>query len=416
MLLFSFVFSQEQLADGVLAQVDNNIILYSSVLEECFFEAQKREINPQENPSLFKNLFNSILKKKIQRAVVLSVAEKDSLSSVSYEDVDKNLTERIDFFVSQLGSVEALEQEMGLSIGEIKAQHFEEVREELLINNFKFSLFSDVYITRQEVVSFYNNNSDSIPFSPSVASFSLIEKRVALSKKTLDSFLSSFSALKDSLSEGLKDFTNVAVLVSEDPSVSQNKGIMSTQRGDLVAEYERVAYGLSVGEIGGPVQTPYGYHLIKLLDRVGEKITSQHILKTKKPSSLDFKVASGYLDSVFVLCENDPGLFDSLAFKNKTNPNSLSGVYEKTNTVNFPDFLIEKIKSTPSYSFSDVFKREDKMYLFYKYNYRPEKKSSLEENWQEIEAFALNNKIENLFESWVEKKYEDIYVKINPIY
>ena len=386
------------------------------MLEECFFEAQKREINPQESPILFKNLFNSVLKKKIQRAVVLSVAEKDSLSAVSYEDVDKNLTERIDFFVSQLGSVEALEKEMGLSLGEIKAQHFEEVREELLINNFKFSLFSDVYITRQEVVDFYNNNPDSIPLSPSVASFSLIEKKVELNKKTLDSFLSSLSALKDSLSGGLKDFTEVAVKVSEDPSVSQNKGIMTTQRGDLVAEYEKTAYGLSVGEIGGPVQTPYGYHLIKLVDRVGEKITSQHILKTKKPSDLDFKVASNYLDSVLVVCKNDPGLFDSLAFKNKINQNNLSGVYEKINVVNFPDFLVGKVRNMSDYSFSDVFKKDDKMYLLYRYNYSPEKKSTLKENWQEIEAFALNNKIENLFESWVERKYEDIYVKINPIY
>ena len=412
----SFIFTQEQLADGVLAQVDNKIILYSSVLEECFFEAQKREINPQESPVLFKNLFNSVLKKKIQRAVVLSVAEKDSLSAVSYEDVDKNLTERIDFFVSQLGSVEALEKEMGLSLGEIKAQHFEEVREELLINNFKFSLFSDIYITRQEVVSFYNNNPDSIPLSPSIASFSLIEKEIVLNKKTLDSFLSSFSALKDSLSRGLKDFTDVAIVVSEDPSVSQNKGIMITQRGDLVAEYEKVAYGLSVGEIGGPVQTPYGYHLIKLIDRVGEKITSQHILKTKKPSDLDFKAASSYLDSVLVLCKNDPGLFDSLAFKNKINQKNISGIYEKANTVNFPGFLVEKIQNTSDYSFSDVFKKDSKMYLLYKYNYKPKKKSTLEENWQEIEAFALNNKIESLFESWVEKKYDDIYVKINPIY
>jgi peptidyl-prolyl cis-trans isomerase SurA len=386
------------------------------VLEECFFEAQKREINPQESPVLFKNLFNSVLKKKIQRAVVLSVAEKDSLSAVSYEDVDKNLTERIDFFVSQLGSVEALEKEMGLSLGEIKAQHFEEVREELLINNFKFSLFSDVYITRQEVVDFYNNNPDSIPLSPSVASFSLIEKKVELNKKTLDSFLSSLSALKDSLSGGLKDFTEVAIKVSEDPSVSQNKGIMTTQRGDLVAEYEKTAYGLSVGEIGGPVQTPYGYHLIKLVDRVGEKITSQHILKTKKPSDLDFRVASNYLDSVLVVCKNDPGLFDSLAFKNKVNQNNLSGIYEKINVVNFPGFLVDKVRNMSDYSFSDVFKKDDKVYLLYKYNYNPEKKSTLKENWQEIEAFALNNKIENLFESWVEKKYEDIYVKINPIY
>jgi len=407
---------QEQLADGVLAQVDNKIILYSSVLEESFFEAQKRKINPQESPFLFKSLFNSILKQKIQRAVVLSVAEKDSSVVVSYEDVDKNLTERIDFFISQLGSAEALEKEMGLSLGEIKARHFDEVREELLINNFKFSLFGGVYITRGEVIDFYKNNQDSIPLSPSVASFSLIEKNVVLSKKTLDVFLSSFNALKDSLSLGLKDFTSVALLQSEDPSVSQNEGVMTTQRGDLVSEYEKMAYSLSVGEIGGPIKTPYGYHLIKLINRVGEKITTQHILKTKKPSKLDFDKAKASLDSVFILCKNDPGLFDSLAFKSKINQNNLSGVYEKTNTSKFPDFLVKKIVNTSDYSFSEIFQEKEGIYLFYKYFYLPEKKSSLEENWKEIEGYALNSKIEDLFEAWVEKKYNDVYVKINPIY
>ena len=154
-----------------MAQVDNHIILYSSVLEESFFEAQRKNINPQTNPVLFKNIFNSLLKEKIHRAVVLSAAEKDSSVSVSYEEVDKNLSERIDYFVSQLGSVEALEKEMGLSLGEIKAQHFEEVREELLVNSFKAVLFGGVYVSRDEVVDYYNTFFDSIPSSPATASF-----------------------------------------------------------------------------------------------------------------------------------------------------------------------------------------------------------------------------------------------------
>ena len=365
---------------------------------------------------MFKSLFNSILKQKIQRAVVLTVAEKDSAVSVSYEEVDKNLSDRIDFFVSQLGSVEALEKEMGLTLGEIKAQHFNEVRDELLINNFKFSLFGGVYITRKEVVDFYKNNQDSIPLSPSIASFSLIEKKVALSEESLASFLTSFSSLKDSLSSGLKDFTRAAVDLSEDPSVNQNEGFMTTKRGDLVVEYEKVAYGLSTGEIGGPVKSPYGYHLIKLVERVGEKITTQHILKTKKPSSLDFQTTKASLDSVFLLCQNDPGLFDSLAFKARFAQKNMSGFYEKTNLSNFPDFLVKKIQKTENYSFSDVFDNKLSFYLLYKYSFVQEKKSTLKEDWKKIEALALNNKIEALFDDWVEKKYDDVYVKINPIY
>jgi len=346
----------------------------------------------------------------------LSAAEKDSSVSVSYEEVDKNLSERIDYFVSQLGSVEALEKEMGLSLGEIKAQHFEEVREELLVNSFKAVLFGGVYVSRDEVVDYYNTFFDSIPSSPATASFSLIQKPVVLSESSLSVFLSSFNSLKDSLVAGQLNFSEVAFSFSEDPSVSQNSGFMTTNRGDLVSEYEKTAYKLAVGEIGGPVKTEYGYHLIKLIDRVGEKITSQHILKTIKPSLDDFSLARASVDSLVVFCKNDPGLFDSLSYNFRLDKNNLSGVYEGVSLVGFPSFVVEKIKKMGDFSMSDVFVEDYNLYVLYKYSYFPEEKSTLENNWKEIEFSALNNKIEKLFNAWVEEKYNEVYVKINPIY
>ena len=59
---------------------------------------------------------------------------------------------------------------------------------------------------------------------------------------------------------------------------------METTRGDLVKEYEKTAYSLLENEIGGPIKTKYGYHLIKLLNKKGEKIKSQHILLSLYPS------------------------------------------------------------------------------------------------------------------------------------
>ena len=69
-----------------------------------------------------------------------------------------------------------------------------------------------------------------------------------------------------------------------------------------------------------------------------------------------------------------------------------------------------------NFSLSDVFVENYNIYVLYKYSFSPEKMSTLENNWQEIELSALNKKIEKLFNLWVEKKYSEVYVKINPIY
>ena len=65
------------------------------------------------------------------------------------------------------------------------------------------------------------------------------------------------------------NFEEQAVKLSQDPSVSINRGKITTSRGDLLPAYERAAYSLNVGEISPPVLTKYGYHLIKLLDSSG---------------------------------------------------------------------------------------------------------------------------------------------------
>ena len=78
LLFFSFLFSQEELVDGVLAVVDNKNILFSEVLGETRMYAQQKGIDPQGSPLLFQDLFDSILKDKIYLQVVLVSAEKDS--------------------------------------------------------------------------------------------------------------------------------------------------------------------------------------------------------------------------------------------------------------------------------------------------------------------------------------------------
>ena len=385
-------------------------------MEECFFLAQQKKIDPQKNPFQFRLLFNGVLDEKINKNLVLIAAEKDTSIVVSHEDIKKNLEGRIDFFVQQLGSIESLEKEMGMSIQEIKSRYHEEIREELFIGGFQQKLFGNIGISRSEVFSFYETFKDSLPKTPSKSSFSLIQKKVELSASSKENLLKRINSLRDSLILGFLDFEEEAIRISQDPSVAVNKGKMITSRGDLVPEYERVAYFLKVGEISSPVLTEYGYHLIKLLDRVGEKITSQHILFLTEPKEEDFRFVEKNLTNLLIESKNDPGLFDSLAVVEKGLGGGLSGIYDNVDISSFPLSFVSSFKESEDYSFSNVFFDDVFCYLFYKYNYIEEEKSSLDNSWKEIELLALEFKRKQRFDLWVKEQKKKTYVKINSIY
>ena len=385
-------------------------------MEESFFLAQQKGISPQENPFLFRSLFNRVLKEKIHKALVLIAAEKDTMIVVSESEVKTHLEDRISFFIKQLGSVDSLEKEMGMSVEEIKSRYHDEIEEELFIGAYQRRLFGGMTVSRQEVSSFYSTYKDSIPKTPSSSSFSLLQKKVVLSDFSKKGLLDGLLALKDSLSLGLLDFDEVALKRSQDPSVSINLGKMTTTRGDLVAPYEKAAYLLQVGEVSDPILTEFGYHLIKLLDVVGEKITTQHVLFAARPKKEDFRAVEGGLLGVLALTKNDPGLFDSLAVVYRKEEKNISGFYEKVDISSFPSAFVDVFLDSPDYSFSDVFSDETFSYLFYKYNHTKEQLSTPENNWPLIEGLALENKRQKKFELWVEDQYLKTYVKINPIY
>ena len=415
--ILSFVFSQpEELVDGVLAVVENKNILFSEVLGEARMVAEQKGINPQNSPLLFQSVFDNILNEKINLNVVLVYAEKDSLISVSYEEISRSLDERISMFSSQLGSPEALEEAFGLSLADIKNNYWDTVREEIIIEKFKYSFLGDVSVSKEDVSLFYNNYKDSIPKAPPLASFSILHKKIEHSSLALNKIINKLKSIKDSVDVLGLPFDSFVLKYSEDPSVSINKGIMTTSRGDLVPEYEKIAYSLEKNEISSPTKSSFGYHLIKLLDRVGEKITSQHLLLSIKPNKEDSLESVSFLDSLLSLSFNDPGFFDSLAVTHKKDRLNISGNYSNIEVDFFPPIVVDSLSILKPFSFSSVFGNNSSQYLLYKYSFMPKKKRTLSGDWSFIESLALNNKRSLLFELWIEEQITKTYVKINKNY
>ena len=410
--LFSFLFCQQELIDGVVATVGDKTILFSEVLSETRMLAEQKKISPQNSPLMFQKLFDRVLKDKIYLKVVLIEAEKDTLFSVTYDEINTNLNNRIDVFINQVGSEENLEKAFGMSIGDIKNNYWETVREELLIEKFKFSLLSDLSVSKNEVLSFYEEYKDSIPNFNDKASFSLIQKKIEVSLKSENNIRKKLETIKDSINNNFYTFSSAAKKYSQDPSVSLNEGIMETTRGDLVKEYEKTAYSLLENEIGGPIKTKYGYHLIKLLNKKGEKIKSQHILLSLYPSKKDSLNAISFIDSIKIKTMNDPGLLDSIAISMKVN-NNFSGNYENIEIENFPLSVKNFLEKEKNYSFSPLLYEDGSFYFLYKYSYLKSEERTPKNNYVFLENLALNRKLGVFFEDWIQEKIEKTYVKIN---
>ena len=413
LFLHSLLFSSEHW-DGVLAVVNNKAVLRSDVLEQTMMIARDKKIDPQKTPLAFENLFYQTLENQIDRLVVLSAAEKDTLIEVSAKEVSQNLNQRIDAFVASFESQKAFEDTMKTTVKEMKKEYRQNVRDELFVEKFKYSFFQDVSVGRPEVIKFFSNNPDSFPVSPSTGSFSLIQTPVETSQKTIDSLFSFALSLKTKIENKKLSFSEAAKQFSDFPSAKQDGGDLGEiKKGSFIPIYEQKAFNLSINEISEPFQTHLGIHLVQLINKVGEKFHTKQILFNLEPKEVDLKQTITTFKNIQKEFYFDPGAFDSIAVNYYNKYNNFSGNYVSVEYNRLPVGLSQKISSLSEYSYSDVFVLDKQVYLIYKYDEIISRPLSLNLDWVLIEKVVLENKKTHLFKNWLKEKKEKMYIKIN---
>jgi peptidyl-prolyl cis-trans isomerase SurA len=270
-----------------------------------------------------------------------------------------------------------------------------------------------VFITRKEVESFYNTYKDSIPPIQPQYKFSLIEIPVIPSESTKQSVYSEILDIKKKITEG-GSFQEMATSYSDDPgsaSVGGDLGFM--KRGSLVLEYEQAAFSLGLGEISEPILSPFGYHIIQLLDRQGERIHTRHILKLLKPSQQDKDMVLENIRGLYESAQHDPGLFDSLAVEFKSNHNNSSGVYPLSIEQSIPPVILDNLKEASPNTISYPFETEHQsICLAYLYEKTDVKLPTLMNSWKQLEEMAKNEKINREFLTWIDENRGKTYLKI----
>ena len=420
LLLITIQISAQVDIDKVIAVVGDNPILQSDV------EKQAIQLRTQGYYSS-DNIKCEVLEDLLYQKLLINQAKIDSVE-VSDNQVNSELNRRIQYFVNSLGSKKKLEEYYGKSILEIKKEFRKIIRDQILSQKEQMEITKDINVTPTDVRKFFNKlKKDSIPTVNTKIQIEQIalypkisEIEVLAVKKRLENF-------RKRINKGEK-FETLAVLYSEDKGTATHGGKLGpVGRSDLVPEFAAVAFKLKKGQVSRIVKTEYGYHIIQLVEKKGEKIICRHILlKPKVKPELQAQTLK-LLDSIKTKIEKDTLTWEKAVtrFSDDKNTKLNNGllINDKSGNSEFEKNQIEPsiayaIKNLKINQISSPFKTIDnKGKAVFKIVRIKSKKEShpanIVDDYKLIQDLALQKKKEEYANKWIEQKRSSTYIKID---
>jgi peptidyl-prolyl cis-trans isomerase SurA len=410
LFIINFIFPQEMI-DGVVVVVGKQPVLHSEILQQSQIIAVSKNIDPLKSPYAFQKIYDITLQNMIDQLVVLDVAEKDTNILVTDDEIDKILNQRIEEFIIQAGSKKNFEKLIGMPLRKIKAEYWNDIKNMLYMEKYKQTIIQHIDISRKEVENFYLVYKDSIPNVPEYFNLSIIDVPFMPSKKTKEKTYMFLDSLKNIINKNTKTFEELAKIHSDDPGSKHNGGFLGfTMRGNLLLEYEEAAYSLNINEISPPVETRFGFHIIKLIDKRGEKISTQHILKSISYSKKDENITYEKIINIKKLTHNDPFVFDSMAIEFQNTHKNLSGKYLQNIIQTLPQVILKELSNIKINSISSPIKKDDGYFLIFLYDHKKEYKPNMKKSWGLIERYALQEKQSRIFNKKIKKLKNITYI------
>ena len=235
-----------------------------------------------------KKLLEDSRESMVEQLLIIEMAEQDSVEILD-KDVDKALNQQIENIISQTGGKEQAEAVLGKKISEFKRSYRDDMRGKLLAEKYTSSLTSSISVSRGDVVDFYNTYKDSMPSFPTLYKTHHILLEIKPSEKSQKTAYEKTLNIKKEITQGLS-FEEAAKKYSSDPGSKDKGGNLGyVSRGVFVDEFEKVVFTVEKNKLTDPVKTQYGYHLIEVLERTGEKVLARHILIRNEITDFDKK-------------------------------------------------------------------------------------------------------------------------------
>ncbi|GAG40258.1 unnamed protein product, partial [marine sediment metagenome] len=237
--------------------------------------------------------------------LLLVQAEKDTSLRVTDREVSEALDQHIRQIRQQFPSQEEFERQLaqeGFTELKLRRKYKEEVKNQILKEKLVNARLRQVKLSNMEVREFHQIHKDSLPQRPESIRLAHLLVSLQPSEGTVEAIKSLAFRVLESARSGA-DFSELAAEYSHDPSSERGGDLGFFSPGDMVPEFELALSALKPGEISGLVKTQFGYHIIKLEQRAGEKVKARHILFMLRPSQEDERTALRLADSLYQLVQ-----------------------------------------------------------------------------------------------------------------
>ncbi len=416
--------AQDKVVDQIVAIVGSNPILKSDI-EQQAIDAQAQGQTTEGD------LKCEILEKLLEQKLLLAEAELDTNIVITDNQINQNMDRRMKYFIENIGSEKEVEKYFKKSINQLKSEMGEMIKEQLKTEQMQQKIVKNVTTTPSEVRTYFKQlPKDKIPTIGSQMEYEQITVLPLITEEQDMEVKAKLREFKRRVEAG-ENFATLAVLYSEDPGSARNGGEMDyVGRAMLDPAFATEAFNLKVGQVSKVVKSEFGYHIIQLIDKKGEKIKCRHILIRPKIDPIELGKAKIRIDSLTTFIKNKSISWEQAAYlyssDKSTRNNGGLVTSQKTGSSKFqmdeldPDVskIITNLKvgeiAEPFLGLDD---KQRQVYKIIKLVSRTSAHpANLQEDYQRMSEIFLDKKKEDTYRAWLAKQQSKTYIHIDEIY
>jgi len=416
--------AQTNIIDEVIWIVGDEAILRSEV-EEQKIRAQYEGMQFQGDP------YCAIPEQIAIQKLYLHQAQLDSIE-VNESTVMNNVDMRMNYFISQIGSKEKMEEYFGKNIVAIREEQREVVRDQMIIQQMQEKLVENIKSTPADVRRYFNALAqDSVPTVPAQVELQIISFEPPVPREEIDDIKDRLRQFTERINNGTTDFSVLARLYSEDTESAKKGGEMPFMgRGELVPEFANVAFNLTdPKKVSRVVQTEFGFHIIQLIEKRGDRIRCRHILLRPKASLNDKNKAIQKLDSITEQIRASKMTFEQgvMYFSQDKNTAMNAGLMQNaksgTSKFEYQDLPQEVARTVYSMNVGEISKpftmmdpaKNKEVVAVVKVKTKvATHKANMIDDYQLLKNLYENNRKADFLKNWIAKKQKETYISIDP--
>jgi peptidyl-prolyl cis-trans isomerase SurA len=416
--------TQDKVVDQIVAIVGSNPILKSDI------EAQAIQ-RQAEGQTTEGDLKCEILESLLEQKLLLAEAELDTNIVVTDNQINSNMDRRMSYFIENIDSEKEVVTYFKKSINQLKSEMGEMIKEQLKTEQMQQTITKNVTSTPSEVRNYFRQQpKEQIPMIGSQMEYAQITILPVITEQEDLEVKSKLRDFKRRVEAG-ENFATLAVMYSEDPGSARNGGEMDyVGRGMLDPAFATEAFNLKVGTVSKVVKSEYGYHIIQLIDKRGEKIKCRHILIRPKIDPTELDKSKNRIDSLSTFIAKKSISWEQAAYLYSSDKSTRNnGGLVTSQQSGSSKFLMEELDPTVSKVITDLkvgevsapfLAMDDKQRQVYKMvkllsrsNAHP---ANLQEDYQFLSEIFIEKKKEKTYREWIAKQQAKTYIHIDDLY